>query len=431
MNLVRAQVVPGGTMKQNLRPILVVFLTVVLDLVGFGIFIPLMSYYAEAFSASPTQVTLLMAVYSVMQFVCAPVLGQLSDRFGRRPVLVVSIGLTALMLAGFASATELWMLFVLRALHGAMTANIGTAQACMADLTRPEDRARGMGLIGAAFGLGFTLGPFLGGVLAHVSPEVAKDCVAGAVAAAGSAVHIPKEQLAGPIWFAAGLSAVNFVLAVLLLPETRHAASGPGSHRAIRPDVLLRTLRHPAVGLVVLLNFLLVFAFALMESTFTLFAEHRHCLSPMDVGKMFGVVGVVGIIVQGGLIGRLVKRFGEAALVPVGVLLVGLGVALLPLVSPGVAMLVAFVIIASGQGVANPSLSGLLSRGTHADEQGGVLGSNQSMAALARATGPALGGVLYERVGMGVPFFVAAGLCGLAFLLAFKATARAERGRLA
>ena len=151
-----------------MKPILVVFLTVVLDLVGFGIVIPLLTFYAESFHATPLQVTLLMACYSLAQFVAAPFWGQLSDRVGRRPVMLASIALTATMLAGFAASRALWMLFLFRTLHGAMTANISTAQACMADLTTSENRAKGMGLIGAGFGIGFTLGPFIGGELGQV-----------------------------------------------------------------------------------------------------------------------------------------------------------------------------------------------------------------------------------------------------------------------
>jgi len=378
------------------RPLLVVFLTVVLDLVGFGIVIPLMTFYAEAFHADAVQVTLLMACYSVAQFVAAPIWGQLSDRVGRRPVLVASIGLTALMLAGFASAGSLAMLFVFRTLHGVMTANIATAQACVADLTTPENRARGMGLIGAAFGIGFTLGPFIGGELAVYS-------------------------LATPLWVAAGLSALNFVLALAFLPETLHAGS-QRSARSIHPGALLQALREPRSGPIILVIFVQVFAFAAMESTFTLFAEHEHGLRPQDVGRLFGLVGVVNIVVQGGLIGRVVRRFGEAPLVPTGLLLQAVGVATLARVGLGAPMSGAFSMVALGQGLSNPSAQALVSRSAGPDRQGAVLGSSQSMSALARATGPALGGVLFDRVGHGAPFYLSAVLLVVAALLSVRAT---------
>ncbi len=370
------------------RALLPVLLAVFLDLLGFGLVIPLLTFYAEDFGATALQVTLLMACYSVAQFLFTPVWGALSDRVGRRPVLLGSIFMTAAMLAGFASASSLVMLFVFRTLHGASTANISTAQAAVADLTTPENRAKGMGLIGAAFGVGFSLGPWMGGELADLG-----------------------HGYALPIWVAAGLSAINFVLAVFFFPETRKAgAAAAPAHRerTINPARMLRALMHPVVGLSVLLTFVVTVAFALMESTFTLFAEHVRDLSASGVGRMFGVAGVVTILIQGGLIGRLVKRFGEARLVPVGIALLALGLALLPLAPPVAAMVGVFCLIAVGQGITTPSLQSLVSRGVSEDEQGFVLGANQSMSALARAIGPAIGGAIYMGISPSAPFWFSA-----------------------
>jgi MFS family permease len=393
-------------------PIAVVFLTVVLDLVGFGIVIPLLPFYAESFHATPLQVTLLMACFSAAQFVVAPLMGQLSDRVGRRPVLVVSIGLTALMLFAFAFARSLWMLFLFRTLHGAMTANISTAQACMADLTTPENRAKGMGLIGAAFGIGFTIGPFLGGELYSLAST------ASWWTATGFGPYVL------PLAFAGVLSLADFALALAFLPETRHAGS-VRSQRSISPAVLARALAHPAAGLCIGLAFVQVFAFAMMESTFTMFAEREHAMLPRDVGRMFGLVGVVGVIVQGGLIGRFVKRWGERPLVPTGLLVMAVALSVLPLAPRGVWMQLDFAALAIGQGLTTPSLQALISRATDPGEQGAVLGSSQSMSALARATGPALGGVIFEGIAWGAPFWVSAGLLAVAAVLAVPATARA------
>lgn len=407
------------------RPLLVVFLTVVLDLVGFGIVIPLMTFYAEGFDASPQQVTWLMACYSIAQFFAAPLWGQVSDRYGRRPVMVVSIGLTALMLAGFASATSLWMLFLFRTLHGVMTANISTAQACVADVTTPESRAKGMGMIGAAFGIGFTLGPVIGAVLA---PPEFKAAAGMAVETTAATLFGLPWTLATPLWFAAGLSALNFLLALVIFPETRRPDSVT-EHRSISPTALLAALRNPLVGLCVLLVFVQVAAFALMESTFTLLAEHRYGFGARDVGKLFGAVGLVGIVVQGGLIGRLVRRFGERPLVPIGLALIAVGVLAMPFFPEGPArmplMYLDFSIVAVGQGFASPALQGLISRAAAASEQGRILGSAQSMSALARAIGPAVGGLLYASISPAAPFVVAAVLLLLGVGLAFPATARA------
>jgi DHA1 family tetracycline resistance protein-like MFS transporter len=381
------------------RPLLVVFLTVVLDLVGFGIVVPLLTFYAESFDATPEQVTSLMTVYSLAQFVAAPLWGQASDRFGRRPTLLISILLTAAMLAGFASATSLWVLFLFRGLHGVMTANVAIAQACVADLTTPETRARGMGLIGAAFGIGFTVGPFIGGELASIS-------------------------LTAPIWCAAALSVLNFALGVIFLPETRQRGGESGA-RPISPRALVEALSDPVVGLCIGLTFVYILAFAAMESTFTLFAKHDRGLQAQDVGRLFGSIGVIGAVVQGGVVHRLVKRFGEARLIGPGMVCLAFGLALLPLVPVGLPLLAAFAIVAVGQGIASPTLQSLISRGASADEQGRIMGSNQSMGALARAVGPLIGGGLFARVGHPTPFYASAGLLLAATALSVPAVRRA------
>lgn len=376
------------------RAFIPILMAVALDLVGFGIVIPLLTFYAEDYGATAIQVTLLMAVYSLAQFLMAPVWGALSDRIGRRPVMLISLTAAVLCLAGFAAANTLWLLFLFRTLHGGAAANIATAQACVADLSTPENRAKGMGMIGAAFGFGFTVGPFIGGELSAWG-------------------------LSTPIWFAAALSAINLVLAFFWLPETREASTKRVA-RTIDPRTLTRVMGHSVVGLCIVLTFVMTIAFAIMESSFTLFAEHVRDLGPAPVGRMFGVAGLVMIVVQGGLIGRLVKRFGEAPLVPVGVAILAVGLALLPLAPPPGAMVAVFIVIAIGQGIASPSLHSLISRGTSPDEQGLVLGTNQSLSALARAVGPSISGVLFVT-GPALPFYASAAILGLSVFLAIAA----------
>jgi DHA1 family tetracycline resistance protein-like MFS transporter len=340
-----------------------------------------------------------MSVYSLAQFLCAPLWGQWSDRSGRRPIMLVSIACTALSLAAFAASTTLWMLFVCRALHGAMTANVSTAQACMADLTSREDRAAGMGLVGAGFGLGFTIGPFVGGYFAQWGT-------------------------AAPIWLAAGLSAINLVLAWRFLPETRHPSSA-----AQRPRVsfaaLGDTLRRPGLGDLVGLAAVQVVAFAMLESTFSLFAEHEHGLTARTVGEMFGIAGLVGIVIQGGLVGRIRAAMGERSMATAGLAVLALGVAVLPLAPRGPALYAAFAVLAAGQSLATPALQALISRAAGADEQGQVLGCSQAMSALARVLGPAAAGVLFSRAGHAAPAWVAAVLLAGAALASVPATARA------
>ncbi|MEC7946030.1 MAG: MFS transporter [Myxococcota bacterium] len=399
------------------RALLPVLMTVFLDLIGFGIVIPLLPFYAEEYGASAAEVTWLMAAYSLAQFFFAPLWGSASDRFGRRPVLLASILMTAVGLAGFAAAESLAGLFLFRILHGAMTANISTAQAAVADITPPEKRAMGMGLIGAAFGVGFTVGPFVGGELTAPSIAAAVSDLLGGVAV---------NRYAVPIWVAAAMSVANLAMTAVLLPETRH----PGSTtrpRPLSPTAFLKVLRHPVVGLCVLLTFVLTVSFAMMESTFTLFAEHARGLDAPEVGRMFGVAGVVMILVQGGLIRPLVKRFGEGPLVPIGIGILAVGLALLPFAPPVGPMVAVFVWIAIGNGISSPSLQALISQGTSPAEQGFVLGTNQSMSALARAIGPTIGGLLYTGLGPSSPFLGAAAVLAVAVILAVAAVRQRTR----
>jgi MFS transporter, DHA1 family, tetracycline resistance protein len=401
------------------RALTPVLMTVFLDLIGFGIVIPLLPFYAEVYGASPAEVTWLMAIYSLAQFLVAPLWGAASDRFGRRPVLLVSVFATAVGLAGFASATTLAGLFFFRALHGAMTANISTAQAAVADVTPAEKRAMGMGLIGAAFGVGFTVGPWLGGEL--TAPHFAASLSEWLTVTAGTAIEVNRFAL--PIWVAAGLSVCNFALALVVFPETRREGSKTRP-RPLNPAAFLKVARHPVVGLSVVLTFVMTIAFAMMESTFTLFAEHARGLDAPEVGRMFGVAGIVMIVVQGGLIRPLVKRFGEGPLVPVGIGILAISLAMLPFAPPYGPMVAVFVCIAIGNGIASPSLYALISKGTSEDEQGFVLGTNQSMSALARAIGPTIGGLAYMGIAPQAPFIGAAVVLGGAVALAIVAVRR-------
>jgi DHA1 family tetracycline resistance protein-like MFS transporter len=385
--------------KPGLGPIL---LTVFLDLMGFGLVIPLLGFYAEQFHATPLQVTLLMSSYSVAQFLGAPLWGMLSDSYGRRPVLLGSILASAVFLAAFAASSALWMLFLFRTLHGFCSANISTAQAYVADVTEGKDRARGMGLIGAAFGVGFSFGPLLGGQLSRFG-------------------------LAAPIWVAAALSLLNAVWVAARLPESRRKAES-GHRKSIDPRVLIAGLRHPVLGLALGLTFFASFAFAMLESTFQLVAEHAWSMNAQGVGNMFGLIGLFGIVIQGGLIRRLVPRFGEGPLVAAGYLLNGVGMAVLAAAGPGALPWVGCALVATGSSLATPSLQSLISRVAGDHEQGAILGVNQSFGALARATAPAAGGLLYEGLFPQAPLAVGATMMLLAVLASVPATRRAAGG---
>src|SRR5215211_3469020 len=293
-------------------PLLVIFVTVFIDLVGFGIVIPVLPFYVEGtqFDASPRVVGLLFASYSVMQLLFTPILGRLSDRYGRRPVLFFSLLGTSLGFFILGFATTLWMLFAGRIIDGITGGNISTAQAYIADVTTEENRAKGMGLIGAAFGLGFIFGPAIGGILSRWGAHV-------------------------PFLFAGALSLANATLLYFVLPETV-TADHPARVSAAtgRWSQLVRAVSQPRLAFVLAVYFLFVTAFSVMTASFGLFTLYRFGFDAHDTGWVFAFVGVVGALVQGGLIGRLVKFFGEPALVIAGALLFTASLVLIPLTGP-------------------------------------------------------------------------------------------------
>lgn len=357
-------------------PLLVIFITVFIDLVGFGIVIPVLPYYAEGtrFGATPREVGLLFASYSVMQLVFAPVLGRLSDKHGRRPILLISLLGTCLgfLILGF--ATTLWMLFLGRIIDGISGGNISTAQAYIADVTTTENRAKGMGLIGAAFGMGFVFGPAIGGILSRWGINV-------------------------PFLFAGGLAFANAILLYFTLPETvtpdHPARVSAASGRAWKQ--VLEALRQAQLAFVLAIYFLSIVAFSIMTTVFSLFMMFRLGYDPWHSGWIFAFVGVISTIVQGGLIGKLVKRFGEPSLVIAGGLLFSVSLFASPFVAPAIGLLGILSVGALssiGNALSAPSLTSLASKSAGAGEQGSVLGVMQSVASLARAAGPALAAVM-------------------------------------
>ncbi|HEX7174252.1 MAG TPA: MFS transporter [Pyrinomonadaceae bacterium] len=390
-------------------PLFVIFVTVFIDLVGFGIVIPILPYYVESFGGTPRQQGLLLTSYSVMQLIFSPILGRMSDKYGRRPVLFLSLvgSGVGFLIMGFAGS--LWMLFAGRILAGITGGNISTAQAYIADVTTPENRAKGMGMFGAAFGLGFIFGPAIGGIMGW-----------------WLGIH-------APVIFAGLLALANAALLYFTLPET------------ITPDHPARTtvrgwghffqqLRQRRLAIVLLVYFLFVVSFSIMTTTFIYYTILRYDYNARDNGYLFAYIGVLAAVVQGLLIGRLVKRWGEAALVIAGAFVLTASLALLPYVGRpesgwhgGVWGLLALLACFSlGNSLATPSLSSLASKSVGPAEQGGVLGATQSAASLARAVGPYLGGVLiysaaaprgFDDHTIFVTFWAAAGIMFAALLL--------------
>jgi multidrug resistance protein len=346
----------------------IIFLTILIDMIGFGIVIPVLPLYAEHYGATAVQNGLLVAVFSLAQFVCAPLWGKLSDRVGRKPVLCVSIFVTAIGFFLMGIAPGLWLLFVARTLAGAAGGNIGTAQAYIADISAPEERAKRMGLLGAAFGLGFMFGPAIGGWVGHISFQA-------------------------PMFVAAALAIVNAGLVIAILPESL-PKERRGMHKRGSVFEVLKHCNRRVYLPVTATYFLLTTGFSMMTFVYALFVFHRYGIGPSGTGNLLALVGFVGVLIQGGLIGRLVKRFGESRLATSGAAILAASLFALPLAS-GMSMLVlASIGIAIGNSLLMPTLTSLASRSVDSHWQGRGLGLLQSGGALARWVGPAVGGWL-------------------------------------
>jgi multidrug resistance protein len=371
-------------------PLVIIFVTVFIDLLGFGIIIPLLPFYAESFGASALAIGLLGTSFSLMQFLFSPIWGRWSDRIGRKPIILVGLLGSCLSYVTLALANTLVLLFIARIVGGIAGANIPTAQAYIADITTPENRARGMGLVGAAFGLGFIFGPALGGLLSRFSPET-------------------------PMWCAAALCFANFVAAWFLLPESRVASVA--TKTLGRMEAFRQAIGKPTLMLVLSLYFIVTMAFSGFEATFALFTEARFGYTAASIGFLFTFIGVIIAVVQGVLIGRVVKRVGERKVIPAAIAAIAISIGMLPFVWNVPTLLVALGLLAMGMGFNNPSLSSLVSKLSHEDDQGGILGLASSVASLGRVVGPAWGGYLYDAFGMTTPYLSAAGLMFVAFLV--------------
>ena len=361
------------------RPIAIIFTTVFIDLVGFGIVIPALPFYVEnpQFAATPLDIGLLFASYSAMQFIFAPILGSLSDKYGRRPILFFSILGSAIgyLFIGFAWA--LWMVFLGRIIAGVTGGNISTAQAYIADVTTRKNRAKGMGLFGAAFGLGFIFGPAIGGILSRYG------------------IHVP-------FLFAAGLSFANAIALYFILPESlKRNAEQPVRFRANRFAEMLESLQDSRFSIITLIYFLLVTAFSIMTASFALYTLFRFGYDAEATGYLFAYIGVLAVVLQGYLFGKLAHRFGEAWLIVVGSFILGGGLFVLPYVGPAYGglslLLVVLAFFAFGNSLSSPALTSLASKVASENEQGKALGLMQSGASLARAIGPVIAGVLLNN----------------------------------
>jgi len=353
----------------------IIWTTVALDLVGFGIVVPILGRYAERFGANGLQVGLMFASFSVAQMVFAPILGRISDKVGRKPVIVFSLIGTAVGSFVTGAAGALWVLFLGRILDGASGASVAVAQGAVADIAPPEQRARLMGMLGAAFGVGFVVGPALGGLAALGGPHV-------------------------PFYLAGSIAAINAVAAMIRLPETKPDTSHI-TEKSQRGSAL-----SPALKRFALVGFLSMLGFAGFEATFSIWGEKQFGFTEGSASLVFVFVGVTLVAVQGGLIGPLTQRLGSRKLLRIGLSLVAVGLLLLGVTTTWPMLFVALFLLSLGQGISGPSGSALVAELAPVERRGEAIGYQQSTAAFGRVAGPVMAGALFDHVGINSQFLV-------------------------
>jgi MFS family permease len=385
------------------KPLAVLFAAVLVDMMGFGIVLPLLPFYAESMGATPLHVTILVASFSAMQLVAAPLWGRVSDKRGRRPLLIVGLFASAFSYLIFGFARSFWWLLFSRLTAGAAGGTISVAQAYVADTTSHEERARGMGHLGAASGLGVMIGPAVGGFFSSFG-----------LGAAG--------------FVAAGFCAINAIAAWYLLPESRSRAHAEMSRsRTATLSGWIRSMTEYPMSILLLVYFLTISSFNAMTSVMALFMEHSFGTTSRGMGLLFTIAGGSTVIVRGLMLGPLVKRFGEPSTVRIGV--VALCAAMLMLtVIPNAAWALAMVpAYAFGAGTLFPALASLVSRATDEHSQGSVLGGSQVVGGLGRVIGPLWSGYTFQTLGIHTPFVIGATLVMVAFVIAFRIPAAQAR----
>ncbi len=412
--------------------LITVFLVVLIDLIGFGIVLPLLPFYAGEFDASPVAIGLLYSVYSIAQLVFSPIWGSFSDKIGRRPIMLISSfgAIIAYIIFGFAGS--LTVLFISRIFAGIMGGSISTAQAYIADVTSTEDRAKGMGMLGAAFGIGFVIGPALASGIIH--PEF-KNFFAG-LGFEQLAAFMEEYRYGLPGFFAAILSFCSFLLVLFKLPETVDVEKQKATKRIPRASVFSTTFWRQAVAysrkngnniflLLLFSAFLLSFGQASLYSAFPLFSENVLDMSAEQVGIQFFYIGLIAVVVQGGLIRPLTRWFREDKLFLAGNILMTLGMGAIAL-SGNISMLTVFLgVMALGHSLNLPTLNSLISQEADPERVGAMMGTSQGLSGLGRAIGPTWGGTLFG-VSFGLPFIATAIVVALTIIVGLKIVMRPQ-----
>ncbi len=392
-------------MTKNKSSLLILFSVVVLDLIGFGIVIPILPFFAEQYGANATVLGLLLTSYAAMQFIFSPLWGKLSDRIGRKKVLLMTMCGAVLGMILLAFSNSLWMIFLGRILSGIFAANISVASAYVTDVTTPENRAKGMGLIGAAFGIGFILGPALGGILSTRDYDLL-------------GIHFSKYTI--PLLFAAFLGTLNVLYALAKLGES-HPVHGEKPDHELRKAIFANAY----VRKLCLINLVFTLAVTQLEATFAFFMMDRFHYDARHVAYILVMMAFIMVAIQGGMIKRLVLKFGEKNLLLAGGLLLAGAFLFVPVSHLISLLLIPLAISSIGRGISQPSLMSLVSKGAPDQLSGAVMGSFQAAASLARVIGPTMAGFLYDR-GQSIPYLLAGGLMILVFILSLGIPASEE-----
>lgn len=376
------------------------FAVVFVNLIGFGVVVPLLPFFAASLDADPWQVTLMFSAYSLGQFFAEPLWGRLSDRMGRRPILIATIAANVIGYLALAFAPNIWFAIAIRLFTGFGAGNVSTVQGYVADVTPPAYRAGRLGLIGAAFGAGFIIGPAMGGLLAQDG--------------------VGPEGYRLPLFVAAGMAALATLGVILFVKESRKPGAAEGPRPRLRA-AMSEARRDPVISRVVLVTFVYMGAFAGMESTFGLWSAAKFDWGARETGLLFLVIGVVAAVAQAFLTGRLARRFGEDKLLAFGMLLFGACLAIQTLHSEPWLVPVFTGLGALGQSLAYPCIAALISRRADPERQGAFLGLNMAAGSAARIAGPALAGVLFTTFGPDMPLWIGALLVVPAAIMALNA----------
>jgi DHA1 family tetracycline resistance protein-like MFS transporter len=369
-------------MKNN-KSLLTIFLVVFIDLLGFGIILPLLPYIAEKYLASPFQIGMLTATYSFFQLIASPILGRLSDRYGRKKLLIISqlgsaVGYLILGLAG-----NLPLLFLSRIIDGATGGNISIAQAYIADVTTKENRARGMGMIGAAFGLGFIFGPAIGGFLSRFS-------------------------YSAPAYFATAISLLTVLTTIFFLKETVNEKQAKVSPKTrLNFEEFRNVLSIYPIGILILIFFVVNLASSIQQGNFALWTQKTFNYGPTQNGWLFAYIGIIAVLVQLKFLPFLTKKFNEKNILYISLVFLFLGLVLIPLIPTPIFLYVSLFFLPFGMGLSNPTIQALASENVPKEEYGGTLGFLQSAGSLGRIIGPIVGGIIFQSLGKDNAFYFA------------------------